>query len=409
MIVQSSKTRQDTHLSYCTNIHAGATWEDAFSALQTHIPKVRDACNAHRRGTPFGIGLRLSQAHLETLEHADNLDVFLQWMRHENLYVYTINGFPSGAFHGEWVKADVYRPDWTEPERLDYTCRLVELAAQLGSPDQAISISTLPGTYKPWAEGAEPGIAAQLLDCIAHCMTVEQQTGVFVSIAIEPEPCCLLETAAEVVDFFARWFQTDAAQEHVAHVADVSKASAGIGIRRHLGVCHDVCHSAVEFESALAAIERYALADIPVLKIQLSSALRLDPASEDARRALAAFDEPVYLHQVVRRNANGELERYSDIHEALERDPDVMSEWRVHFHVPVFLASMEAFGTTQNVLAELLDEQAQRAISCHLEIETYTWDVLPAEYRNVPIADAIARELDWVHARLTHTEQPATA
>jgi len=137
----------------------------------------------------------------------------------------------------------------------------------------------------------------------------------------------------------------------------------------------------------------------------LSSALRLAPATAEARASLAAFDEPVYLHQVVRRNQSGELQRYTDINEAVSLDDDVDAEWRVHFHVPVFLDAMEHFGTTQSVLAELLDAQANQSISPHLEVETYTWDVLPEAYRGVPVTDAIARELDWVRNRLEYVPQ----
>lgn len=409
MKIQHRPSGTDTHLSYCTNIHAGSTWDEAFAALQTHVPAVRDACLSREPGDAFGLGLRLSYAHLETLEQPQRLEEFLSWIERENLYVFTINGFPYGNFHGETVKSDVYRPDWTQVERLDYTLRLATLASQLCQGSESVTISTLPGTYKAWAAGSEPGIARHWLDCVVHCQHIERDTGVCVSIAIEPEPCCLLETASEVVDFFADWIQTDAARAYVAREAQCSQEDAAAAIQRHLGVCHDVCHSAVEFEPALAAVERYAIAQIPVLKLQLSSALRLDPASPAARRALSRFDEPVYLHQVVRRNARGHIQRYSDIAEALTNEADLNTEWRVHFHVPVFLDKLEAFGTTQAVLAELLRAQARQPISAHLEVETYTWDVLPAEYRDIPLADAIARELDWVQSELLHAQLPVAA
>ncbi len=401
MLIRNSANGRATHLSYCTNIHAGNSWDEAFTTLRENVPVVRDACTSHVTGEPFGVGLRLSRQHVDALQEAPRLEAFLSWLTAENLYVFTINGFPYGAFHGKTVKADVYRPDWTQPERLAYTCDLVSLAARLSAPGQHISISTLPGTYKSWASGAEPAIAEHLLECVAHCMQVEQDTGVHVAIAIEPEPCCMLETADEVVDFFSRCLQSDAALRQLASSARSSSVSeARAGLSRHLGVCHDVCHSAVEFEPALLAVDHYAAAGIPVFKIQLSSALKLAPADADARAALAAFDEPVYLHQVVRRNSRDELQRYTDITEALKADADLEAEWRVHFHVPVFLDVMEEFGTTQSILAELLDRQASQPVSPHLEIETYTWDVLPEAYRGIPVTEAIARELDWVHARL---------
>lgn len=403
MLISHADGTSATHLSYCTNIHAGESWNDAFAALRLNVPVVRDACTSHIQGKPFGVGLRLSRAHLDALQKEPVLAEFLAWLQAENLYVFTINGFPYGAFHGEAVKAEVYRPDWTQPERLAYTCGLASLAARFANPGEHVTISTLPGTYKAWAPGAEPAIAKHLIDCVAHCMQVERDTNVYVAIAIEPEPCCLLETADEVVDFFARCLQSESAVEQLATVSGSSLAHARAAMARHLGVCHDVCHSAVEFEPALLAVKQYAAAGIPVLKVQLSSALRLAPATAEARASLAAFDEPVYLHQVVRRNQSGELQRYTDINEAVSLDDDVDAEWRVHFHVPVFLDAMEHFGTTQSVLAELLDAQANQSISPHLEVETYTWDVLPEAYRGVPVTDAIARELDWVRNRLDPT------
>jgi len=395
-----------SHLSYCTNVHAGEGWDEAFAALRTHVPAVREALRDGAPDEPFGLGLRLSNDSLGELEHPAALGAFRAWLNDSGCYVFTINGFPYGPFHGTPVKANVYRPDWADARRLDYTCRLADIAAALALPGRRITISTLPGTYKPWANGASPAIAAHLLDAAAHCLQLQRRTGADIGIAVEPEPCCLLESADEVCDFFRDWLHSDAATAHVARRAAVSLAVAASGIRHHLGVCHDVCHSAVAFEPPLAAIERYAQAGVEVMKVQLSSALRLAPADASARAALAAFDEPVYLHQVVVRTADGALHRHSDIAAALAADHALDSEWRVHFHVPVFLDELAAFGTTQAVLGELLDAHARSPLSTHLEVETYTWDVLPAALRDVPVATAIARELGWVRDRLTRAGAP---
>lgn len=395
-------------LSYCTNVHAGESWSEAFAALQRHVPAVRGEL---RDGdSPFGLGLRLSHASVVELERDAVFDAFCEWLEANALYVFTINAFPYGPFHGQSVKADVYRPDWTEPARLDYTCRTVSLAARLAQrvpvPEQRVSISTLPGTYKPWSEGAAPAIAAQLLRAVAHCVRVQRESGIEVTLALEPEPCCLLETAEETCRFFAAWLHTDAAHAFVARESGSGLQAASEAIRRHLGVCHDVCHSAVEFEPALDAVQRYACAGVPVMKLQLSSALRLAPADKAARAALHAFDEPVYLHQVVACDERGRLRRFSDIGDAMAAPGSESSEWRVHFHVPVFLARLQHFDTTQATLAELLDAHARAPIAPHLEVETYTWDVLPEALRNVPIEQAIAREIEWVQDRLSTAGAP---
>jgi hypothetical protein len=197
-------------------------------------------------------------------------------------------------------------------------------------------------------------------------------------IALEPEPCCVIETLAQAVAFF------------VDHALD----------RRHLGICLDACHAAVEFEQLDAALAAIRLASISIAKVQLSCGLRVAPVDAAARAELERFAEGVYLHQVVARR-DGELVRFVDLPDALTEARDA-DEWRVHFHVPIFRAE----GSTQFELADLLAEHARSPISAHLEVETYTWDVLPAELRDEPIADAIARELRWVIDRITSSSSP---
>jgi hypothetical protein len=187
-------------------------------------------------------------------------------------------------------------------------------------------------------------------------------------LALEPEPACFLETTADAVDFFTRF------------VAD----------RRHLGVCVDACHLAVAFEDPAAAFAALAAAEIPVGKVQLSAGLEVE--REHAR--LARFADEVYLHQTVVRGATG-LQRFLDLPEALAAAP--AGTWRVHFHVPLHRERLGAFRSTQAELARLL---ALELPTAHLEVETYTWDVLPAEHREASVEAEIARELAWVVERL---------
>ena len=116
--------------------------------------------------------------------------------------------------------------------------------------------------------------------------------------------------------------------------------------------------------------------------------------------ALRPFDEPVYLHQTVARR-DGRLYRYVDLDEAFASlETSTGGQWRSHFHVPIFLDRMEHFGTTQDFLRDILSLHKRQPISEHLEVETYTWDVLPARYRDLDLAGAISRELNWVRDRL---------
>ena len=272
------------------------------------------------------------------------------------------------------MKEGVYRPDWLEPERRWYTERLADLLAQLLPPGIAGSISTAPGCWHGRLHrDAEVEIAENLRRTAASLAELEARTGKHVVLAIEPEPTCLMATTDDAVAFFGR------------HLED----------RTHLGVCLDACHAAVAFEDAAAAIAKLDAARIPIAKVQLSSGLRAMRADAPARALLARFADDVYLHQVNTAAGRG----WPDLPQALAHEPDE-GEWRIHFHVPIFRDAFGPFASTQPFLAELLAAHRRQEISPHLEVETYTWDVLPAEYRAEPIEDAIARELRWVLERI---------
>lgn len=428
---------QSSHLSYCTNIHSGDTWDEVFPRLQTELPKVRRELtsldNSRAADEPIGMGLRLSHASLEALQDPDTFTEFKDWLECENHYVFTINGFPYGPFHGVQVKENVYKPDWTEQARLDYTCKLSRFMAALSPPENYGSISTVPGTYKDWVmPGTVELMADRLIQSVAHNVQLERDTGVRIALALEPEPCCFLETIVECVAFFKKHLYSNSAINRLASLADLAISDADTAMHEMIGVCYDVCHSAVEFEKPAHAIARLQTAGIPIIKMQLSSALRIPKVTETSLRKLAQFDEPVYLHQVVEKRGK-QLTRYNDLHHATKAarfhieqranlDPTLHvpmddgnlalamsyfqpinepeAEWRVHFHVPVFLDEMAHFSTTQSMLEQILTLQQRHGISPHLEVETYTWDVLPESYRNVAVSEAIARELHWVRTRL---------
>jgi sugar phosphate isomerase/epimerase len=317
-----------------------------------------------------------------------------------NLVPVTVNGFPYGPFHGTRVKEEVYKPDWLAKERLAYTCDLADLMADIAAGDEPVSLSTVPGTFRPLAIGREAEIADNLLRAAAHCVSLRDRTGVTVALAIEPEPCCFIETIAESVDFFRTHLLSDAAARRLAELTGLTDSAAAEALPRHLGLCYDVCHAAVEFENAGESISALRAAGIPIQKLQLSAALRLTPGPRQLE-ALNAFAEGTYLHQVVTRAAGGSLTRYVDLPDALtQASTSPAEEWRVHFHVPIFEADIEPLGTTQDFLAEILALHRDTPISSHLEVETYTWDVLPPALRGMPVDEAIARELQWVKARL---------
>ena len=395
------------HLTYCTNIHSGETWPEILKNVEQYVLQVK------RKVAPdcaYGIGLRLSGQAAQTLADPKELDAFRQFLHTHNLYVFTINGFPHGTFHGAQVKENVYLPDWLEEERLVYADRCAGILAALldHHPDIDGSISTVPGAFKPRVRSDRDTsrIASQLLRHAATLHKLRETTGRVITCALEPEPCCLLETTAETVSFFKTHLFSAAAIADFSWLTGLTASHAEDALRRHLGVCLDACHAAVEFEDPDNVLSTLHGAGIRILKIQLSAGLRISCLDRDTLTALQPFAESTYLHQVVER-AGSELTRYVDLPPALqaanERDETGTHnrEWRVHFHVPLFLKRLGLFESTQPFLTRLLQLQVERIPTTHLEIETYTWDVLPEEYRGIPVVDAIAREIHWVIEALT--------
>jgi sugar phosphate isomerase/epimerase len=390
------------HLSYCTNIHAGEALDDVMRSLALHLPQVKAGVAADR---PFGVGLRLGHAATLALGAPRALAALRDFLADGGYYVFTINGFPYGSFHGRAVKEEAYRPDWSDPARLAYTNALADILSQLLPAGQAGSISTVPCTFKPWAAGRIDAIVDQLLQHVAHLVRIAQRNGQIITLALEPEPFCHLETIAETAAFFRDHLFSRSSVARLAQLCNVALPEAEQAMRRHVGVCYDVCHAAVEFEDAAGSVAELRAHGIAIAKLQLSSALRVATLDAAGARQLSAFAEPVYLHQVVQKSIDArgrvELRRFADLPEALaQAEASVGTEWRVHFHVPIFLEQMEHFGTTQAFLADILALHRAAPISAHLEVETYTWDVLPPAYRSASLSAAIARELNWVRARL---------
>ena len=385
------------HLTYCTNIHAGEPLAEVMAGLARHLPAIKSAVAQDRA---LGVGLRLGHQAAEGLRDPAALAELKRFLAEGGYYVFTLNGFPYGAFHGRAVKEDAYKPDWSDPARLAYTDHLADLLSALLPSGQEGSVSTVPCTFKPWAEGRMDAITEHLIRHVAHLVGIAKKTGQSIALALEPEPYCHLETIDETVAFFNQRLFARAGVARLAALSGLGAAAAEAAMRRHIGVCYDVCHAAVEFEDPKASIALLRANGIRIGKLQLSSALKVASLDAQSARHLAAFAEPVYLHQVVQKS-NGTLRRFVDLPQALaEAGRAAGAEWRVHFHVPVFLEQMTHFGTTQAFLAEILGLHRAEPISPHLEVETYTWDVLPESYRKVDLSSAIARELNWVKGQL---------
>ncbi len=392
-----------THLTYCTNIHPAETLTQVIQSLRRHTTAVkRELAWTH----DFSVGLRLSHQAASELLNPAALDELAGVLDEHGLYVVTLNGFPYGQFHGEPVKDSVYLPDWSSTERLSYTRTLIRILSGLLRPGHAGSISTVPGAYKAAciSDTYRGAIVRGLLQACADLVSLERETGQLIRLALEPEPCCILETAEETISFFQDELLSADAQSHIQDLTGCLPSATERLIRRHLGVCLDTCHAAVEFESPRWAFERLERAGLGVAKVQVSAGLRLDPRSREQRSELAKYDEPIYLHQVVVRN-QGRLERFEDLGVAFDATNESSwaddAEWRVHFHVPVFTKDCGSFESTQSDLPPLLAALGKQQAPPHVEVETYTWGVLPAQLQTTSLERAIADELRWTLKHLT--------
>lgn len=367
------------HLAYCGNIHRGETWEEMFAALETYTLAVRDRVSGSQ---PYGIGLRLSAQAARELSAPATVANFQRWLERNDCYVFTINGFPYGRFHGQRVKEQVYAPDWTTNERVDYTNGLFDLMAMLAPPGGEGSISTVPGSFKEFISSPEQEgkIRTQIFRCVEHISRLREKTGLNLHLGLEPEPLCLLETTDETVNFFGRLREE--------HPKDAR-------LEQCLGVNYDACHLAVEFEEPQTALGKLKAHGVKISKLHLSSALKVKPTAE-GRRALKSFEEDVYLHQVIARQAGGGLRRYRDLDAALASTVEEEEEWRVHFHVPLNWAPSRLFDSTATHLRGVLDVLAADPGLCsHLEMETYTWEVMPPELKSRNAVDQLTGEYEW--------------
>lgn len=402
-------------VTYCTNIHPGESWEQTRANLAAHTLAVKAAVCPDRS---FPVGLRVSGLASREIT-PDEAVRFREWLDENGLYVATVNGFPYGTFHGRPVKSGVYQPDWRDPARLEYTLKLAELLAVWlpdGPDDLAGSISTVPVGFRADFDLAQEHQAFAALRRAAEGLdALAQRTGKRIRLSLEPEPGCMVETTPQLIELFDRLDLPD-------------------HLRATLAVCYDCCHQALQFEDPAWSLAQLADNGVDIGHVQVSSALHLSCA--DLSR-LSRFDEPVYLHQCVALDGKGGLARFDDLGWALAAQAaalrgeaneavlragmvDPIDEhgsngtvrragepsparhcledaacWRVHFHLPVFLAELPECLSTQRFLKEFLPLVSP---SVPLEVETYTFDVLPPELQTPTVVESIVREIKWVEA-----------
>ncbi|MEB2782505.1 metabolite traffic protein EboE [Algoriphagus sp. C2-6-M1] len=392
------------HLSYCSNIHPGESWEATFENLKKYIPEIKDRLHVDK---PFGIGLRISHEASLLLENPVQLTKFKSWLEANHAYVFTLNGFPYGDFHRTTVKDQVHFPDWTTTDRRDYTIRSFRILAQLLPEGLDGGISTSPISYRHWFKSKaalDAGMLTatqHLLEVVSELVEIKKQTGKSLHLDIEPEPDGILENSEEMIRLFSEWL-LPLGKPWLAEKFNISEELAEEYLKEHIQVCYDVCHFAIVYEKPADTFAKFQKAGIKIGKIQISAALKvLIPAEPEARDLvkvkLLPFEESTYLHQVVARLKNGTLKSYPDLPQALKVLGNTNEdEWRIHFHVPVFLDNYGALASTQDQISIVLNEILKNpSLTNHLEVETYTWEVLPEDTR-LSLGESISRELEWV-------------
>ncbi len=377
-------------LCYCCNVHPGRTLKEVLQGLERYAAEVRKKLGKAQ----LGVGLWLARPVVdELLSSPEALSGLSRTLAEHQLVCYTLNAFPFGDFHKERVKQEVYCPNWAETARRDYTVDCARVLCHLLAEGQEGSVSTVPLAYGTDPKYKPDTALTHLLQCADALHGLWEQTGRLVRLAIEPEPFCRLEQSEQVAAFF---------QNELWPAAE--RTGRGERVRQHVGVCFDVCHQAVLFEDVEASVELLKKAEVRMNKVHVSCALKaVSPGErEEVRTALQQFVEPRYLHQTFAQTSSGRLLRAEDLTEQLLAECPSQwqqaEQWRVHFHVPVYADTLGPLQTTRPELKAALNAVARLDYAPHLEVETYTWSVLPDEPTD--LVSGLTRELTATEALL---------
>jgi hypothetical protein len=390
------------HLTYSTLVHPADNWDQLWTSVQTYLPQVKARVSPNQ---PFGVCLRLAAPTAEVLaaNHGERQKL-KRFLDDHDMYVYTANAFPFGAFKGTVVKEQVYEPDWRTEERTTYTINVADILADLCTEGISPSIQTAPLGFKPNVTGPDvvDSYTEHVLRVAAHLVKLEARTGHLVTLGLEPEPRCFLETTDETVDYFTTHVYTGQSAARLSKLAGIPMDTAIGALRRHLGVVFDIGHQAVGFEDIPVSLKKLVDAGIPIVKLQEAAAMNIPRVTQEKVDALKRFAKTVYLSQTVE-HKNGHVTHFLNLEDAFAAwtsDPGAR-DWRTHFHVPIFLDDLgPLLGTTRFALEEALNMHKATPLSRQLEIETYTWDVLPDHLKTGDIVDYVCREIEWVKGQL---------
>jgi hypothetical protein len=390
------------HLTYSTLVHQTDNWEQLWKSVNTYLPAVKARVAPNQK---FGVCLRTSAPSAAALAADPSKRADLKTFFADNdLYLYTSNAFVYGVFKKQVIKEDVYEPDWRTPERREYTKQVADLLAELAPEGVNPSIQSAPLGFKPRVTGDDvvEAYTANVIDVVKHLVQLEKKTGKVVTLGLEPEPRCYLETTDETVEYFTRHLFSPQTAERLAKAAGINAADAAAAMKKHTGVVFDIGHQSVGYEDIPLSLQKLVDHGVQITKLQEAAALYMPDVTQKTVDALQSFAKTIYLSQTCQKK-DGTTTWFLNLEDAFEafyKDPGPR-EWRTHFHVPVFLDDLGgAFGTTRFALEQALAFHKKMPLSTHLEIETYTWDVLPDHLKTGDIVDYVTRELQWVKGQL---------
>lgn len=383
-------------LSYCSNVHPSRSLADVIDGINVHSAEARQILDS-----PMAVGLWLPASVVEELQQSEaGLDSLAQSLWQNDLCCYTMNTFPFGDFHSDRVKEQVYLPDWTQRSRISYTEQCARILTQLLPEGGHGTLSTVPlgGRMNPHGADFHAVCLSHLIQFALFLRQLHEQTGRTIRLAIEPEPLCELDATRETtVPIFRTLFEMAEARNCLATV------------QNYIGLCLDVCHQAVLFENLPTTIDDLNDAGIRINKVHITNAVELrNPSTNTAgRQALQKFVEPRYLHQTYSRDSDGVVRHRLDLSlgdlESAARDEFGRGEaWRVHFHVPIFAEQLGPLHTTRPDLVEALRKVAALPYDPQLEVETYTWPVMPSS-QTESLGHRIAMELESAYSILDET------
>jgi hypothetical protein len=283
--------------------------------------------------------------------------------------------------------------------------RLFDQLAILLPDGMSGGISTSPISYKHWHNSFEALDMAftlgaeHLVQLIVHLKEIEVNTGKHLHLDIEPEPDGLLENSDEMVHFFENYL-IPMAKVILERELGIDGDKAKSMVLRYITVCYDVCHFSLAYEEPEMTLRKFADHGIQVGKIQVSAALKIIFDSDNKEKiweALALFNEPTYLHQVTEK-VGDKVKTYNDLPVVLQDKKD-FTELRAHFHVPIFLDRFDLLQSTQDQILKVIAYLKNHKVTDQLEIETYTWDVLPSDLK-APLEQSIIREIQWLKNKL---------